>query len=103
VTEIASNLLQISTKVVFWGSSSSVINSGKEEPLKLEAKDVLPNINCTQATERAEKCRFLVPVSLTFDLDYQTLPSKRPNTSSMEFGADPFSGTGDISYTKTTD
>jgi len=25
---------------------------------KLEAKDVLPNINCMQAAEMAEKCRF---------------------------------------------
>jgi len=27
-------------------------------PLKLEAKNVLPNVNHMQATERAEKCRF---------------------------------------------
>jgi len=26
---------------------------------KLEAKDVLPNINRTQVTERTEKCRFV--------------------------------------------
>jgi len=35
---------------------------------KLEAKDVLPNMNRTQAAERAEKCRFLSLVTLTFDL-----------------------------------
>jgi len=35
---------------------------------KLEAKDVLPNINRTQAAERAEKCRFMSLVTLTFDL-----------------------------------
>jgi len=27
--------------------------------IELEAKDVLPNINCMQAAERAVKCRFL--------------------------------------------
>jgi len=26
--------------------------------IKLEAKDILPNINRTQAVERAEKCHF---------------------------------------------
>ena len=31
----------------------------KETKVKLEAKDVLPNINRTQATERAEKCIFV--------------------------------------------
>jgi len=30
----------------------------------VEAKDVLPNINLTQATERAVKCRFFVPGDL---------------------------------------
>jgi len=34
----------------------------------VEAKDVLPNINLTQATERAVKCRFLSLVTLAFDL-----------------------------------
>ena len=32
---------------------------GKEILCKLEAKDVLPNINCTQVTETARKCRVL--------------------------------------------
>jgi len=50
---------------------------------KLEAKDVLPNTNRTQAAERAEECRFLSLVILTFDLDLQTRPSERPNTSSL--------------------
>jgi len=36
--------------------------------IKTRAKDVLPNINCTQATERAEKMPFLSLVTLTFDL-----------------------------------
>jgi len=31
---------------------------------KLEAKDVLPNVNRTQAAEWAEKCRFFVPGDL---------------------------------------
>ena len=45
---------------------------------KLEVKDVLPNINCTQAAERAENAVF-VPC----DLDLQTRLSKGPNTSSV--------------------
>jgi len=32
---------------------------GKEILCKLDAKDVLPNINCTQVTETARKCRVL--------------------------------------------
>jgi len=38
--------------------------------IQLKAKDVLPNINLTQAAERAEKCRFCSwwPWTLTFDL-----------------------------------
>ena len=39
--------------------------------------------NRTQATERAEKCRILSLMTLTFDLDLQTRPSERPNMSSM--------------------
>jgi len=35
---------------------------------KLEAKDVLPNIDRTLAAESAEKCRFLSLVTLSFDL-----------------------------------
>jgi len=50
---------------------------------RLEAKDVLPNINRTQAAERAEKCRFLSLVTLTFDLNLQTRPREGPNTSSV--------------------
>jgi len=49
--------------------------------LKLEAKDVLPNINRTQDAERAEKCRFLFLV--TFYLDIQARPSEEPNTFSL--------------------
>jgi len=41
---------------------------------------------------------FLSLVTLTFDLDLQTCPSEGPNRSSVEFGANPFSGSGDISY-----
>jgi len=53
--------------------------------IKLEPKDILPNINRTQATERAKKCRLLSLVTLTFDLDldFQTRPSEGPNTSSV--------------------
>jgi len=45
--------------------------------------DVLPNINRMQAAERAEKCRFMSLVTLTFDPDLQTCPGKGPNTSSV--------------------
>jgi len=52
--------------------------------LLLEAKDVLPNTNRTQVTERAEKCSFLSvwhwPLTLTFKLvqvrDQTRLPCK---------------------------
>jgi len=41
------------------------------------------NINRTQAAERAEKCRCLSLVTLTFDRDLQTRPSEGSNTSSV--------------------
>jgi len=44
----------------------------------LEAKDVLPNINRTQAAKRGEKFLFLSMVTLTFDLDIETPPSEGP-------------------------
>ena len=46
----------------------------------LEAKDVFPNINRTQAAQRAENA-FFVPGDL--DIDIQTRPSEGPNTSSV--------------------
>jgi len=49
---------------------------------KLEAKDVLFNINRTQATETAKNVIF-VPVTLTYDLERQTHPSKQSNMSSV--------------------
>jgi len=49
---------------------------------KLEAKDVLPNINRTQAAERP-KMLLLSLVTLAADLDILTLPSEGPNTSSL--------------------
>jgi len=49
---------------------------------ELEAKDVLPNINRTQAVKRANYAIFVsVRWPLTFDLDLQTRPSEGPNTS----------------------
>jgi len=36
-----------------------------KQQLTVEAKDVLQNINCTQATKRAEKCHFLSVVTMT--------------------------------------
>jgi len=64
----------------------------RSQKSKLETKDVLPHINNTQAAAGAEKCRFvpgdlhLWPLTLTFKLVY-------------EFGANPFNGSRDISYT----
>ena len=63
------------------GWSYSWKRLGKTKRLTLW--DVLPNIKCTQSTERAKKCRFLSLVTFTFDLDIQTCPSKGPNMSSM--------------------
>jgi len=59
----------------------------KEQKTKLEAKDVLPNTNCTQASEKAEKCRFLLLVTLTFKLVQVRDQTRLP----CEFGANPFS------------
>jgi len=62
-------------------------------------KDVLPNINRTQTTE---KCRFLPgdldiwPLTLTFNLGQARDQTRLP----CEFGANPFSGSQGISYTK---
>jgi len=43
------------------GTKPSTKEFTLKKNMKLEAKDVLPNINRTQATERDEKCRFFVP------------------------------------------
>jgi len=49
--------------------------------------------------ERTEKCRFLSLVTLTFDLDLQLARAKEQIRLPCEFGANPFSGSRDISYT----
>jgi len=54
----------------------------QEQNGKLEAKDVLPNINCTQPP-KGPKMSFLSLVTLTSDLGFQTRPSERPIMSSM--------------------
>jgi len=51
------------------------IKKNQTTTTKPEAKDVLQDINRTQAAETAEECRF-VPG----DLDLQTRPSEGPNT-----------------------
>jgi len=63
---------------------------------KLEVKDVLPNINCTQAAERAEKCRFLSLVTLTFKL----VPTRDQTRLPRDYGTNPFSGSWDIAIHK---
>jgi len=63
---------------------------------KLEAKDVLPNMN------RRKGCKMpvLSLVTLTFDLGLQTRFGARDQTRlPCEFGANLFSGPQDISYT----
>jgi len=66
---------------------------------KLKAKDVSPNINRTKAAERDEKCRFCSgepwPLTLTFEL----VSAKDQTRLPCQFGANPFSGFRDISYT----
>jgi len=52
--------------------------TGSEKKTKQQAKDVLPNTNCTQAAERAKNAVFVFG-----DLDLQTYRSEGPNTSSM--------------------
>jgi len=62
-----------------------------------------PNINRLRAAERAEKCRFLSMVTVTFDLDLQTRVRAMDQTRlPCEFGANPFSGSRYISYTNKT-
>jgi len=67
---------------------------------KLQGKDVLSNRNRTQAAERAEngKCAVSVLVTLTFDLDLQTLRARDQSRLPSEFGANPSSGSRDISF-----
>jgi len=72
--------------------------------IKLEAKDILPNINRTQAAERAENAflsRWPWPLTLTFTLVRARDQTRLP----CEFGVNPFSGFRDSSYinTKTID
>jgi len=49
-----------------------------EKKIKLEAKDVVPNIN-----PHSQKLRFLSMATLIFDLDIQTRPNEGPNMSSL--------------------
>ena len=68
---------------------------------KLEAKDVLPNINHTQAAERVENA-FLSLVTLT--LTFKLVRARDRGRLPCEFGANSFRGSRDISYTnKNTD
>ena len=76
----------------------------KETKVKLEAKDVLPNINSTQATERGENA-FLSLASGDLDLSLLTLTfnlvRERDQTClPCEFGANPFGSSRDISDSK---
>jgi len=48
-----------------------------------------------QVAKRAEKCRFLSVVTLTFDPEIQTRPSEGQTRAPCEFGANPFSGSQD--------
>ena len=62
---------------------------------QLEAEDVLPNINHKQAEERAENAIFLSLVTSTFKFVQARDQTHLPR----EFGANPFRGPQDISYT----
>jgi len=61
--------------------------------IRIGAKDVLPNISCTQAAERAQNAVF-VP-----DLDLQTYRLRHQTRLPCESDSNPFSGSGDISNT----
>jgi len=76
-----------------WESKCSLI---------LEAKDVLPNINRTQAAERAEEYRFCPwwPWPFTFTLTFKLVRARDLTRLPCEFGANPFSSSQDISYIK---
>jgi len=70
--------------------------------MKLEAKDVSPNIKCTQAAKRAEKCCLFVPGDL--DLWHLTLIFKlvraRDQTKDvLSVDLAQIHGSRDISYT----
>jgi len=69
--------------------------------IQLEAKDVLININRTQAAERGRKMPFLSLVTLTFDLDLQTRPSEGPNTSSVWLWRESVQRVPEIFHTQT--
>jgi len=68
-------------------------NSKEWKSEKLDAKDVLPNINCMQAT-KGPKMQFLSLVTFTFKLVRARNQTRLP----CEFGANLFSGSRDISY-----
>ena len=76
--------LKMDYKWAEWVKTEWILDCQKEKTQKLqEAKDVVPSINRTQAAERAENV-VLSLVTLTFDLDIQTLPSEGTiNTPSM--------------------
>jgi len=73
-------------------------NAPQKTEKELQAKHVLPNINCAQAAERAENAVFLSLVTLT--LTFKLVRARDQTRVPYEFGANPFSGSGDISYTK---
>ena len=74
----------------------SVTNCDAISPvIKLEAKDVLSNINHMQGAERAKKYRFLSLVTLSFKFVREGDKTSLP----CEFGANPFSSSVDNSYT----
>jgi len=52
-----------------------------------------------QAAKRAEKCRFLSLLTLTFDHDLKLVQVRDQTRLRCEFGANPFGSSGDISYT----
>jgi len=76
------------------------VKRGFEARSKLEAKDVLPNINHMQAAE-GPKNAILSLVTLTFDLNLQSCPSKGPNTSSVGIWRKSVQGFPKILHTQT--
>jgi len=86
--------------VTGWPKQPDHLATG-QKLIKLDAKDVLPNINCTQAAERVKNAVF-VPGDLglsSLTLTFKLVRARDQTRLACKFGANTFSGFWDISYT----
>jgi len=83
-------------------NSMLTIDEVRQETLnQLEAKDVLPNTNHTQAPKRSKNVLF-VPGDLDhwrLTLTFKLVRARNDTRLFCEFGANPFSGSWEVSYT----